>query len=148
MARVPLSMPDKPNQHWSMGFMSDCLYNGHRFRGLTIIDNFSRECMAIKVDTSINGLRVTGVLNRLAWLQGLPESISVDNDPEFAGKALDVWVYERGVKINFIRPGKPIDNAYIERFNGTSYNECLNDHWFMSLAHARKVIEEWRIDYN
>jgi len=88
------------------------------------------------------------VLNRLAWLRGLPEGITIDNGPEFAGKVLDAWVHEQRGKLNFIRRGKPIDNAYIESFNGTFLNECLNDHWFMSLANAHRVIEEWRIDYN
>lgn len=113
-----------------------------------MIDEYSRECLAIEVDTSINGVRVTNVLNRVAMKYGLPEMIKVDNGPEFIGKALDAWAYQRGVNLQFSRPGKPVDNRFIESFNGTLRAECLNDNWFMSLAHACKTVEEWRIDYN
>ena len=128
--------------------MSDALFNGRKIRLLTLIDEFSRECLAVEVDTSINGVRVTNVLNRVAMQHGLPEMIKVDNGPEFIGKALDAWAYQRGIRLQFSRPGKPIDNRFIESFNGRLRDECLNDNWFMSIGHACKTVEEWRIDYN
>lgn len=146
--RVVMPAPEKPNQRWSMDFVADSIVTGRRFRALTIVDDYSRECPAIEVDTSLGGARVVGVLERLGDLRGLPEVITVDNGPEFAGKALDEWAYRKGIKINFIQPGKPIENAYAESFNGRLRDECLNTNWFMSLKHAREVIEDWRKDYN
>ena len=148
MVRVKMPEPNRVNQRWSMDFVSDSLVTGRRFRALAILDDFSRECLAIEVDTSIGGRRVVSILERLAELRGLPEVIIVDNGPEFAGKALDEWAYNRGVKLNFIRPGKPVENAYIESFNGKLRDECLNQNWFISLRDAREAIEAWRIDYN
>ena len=107
-----------------------------------------RECLAIEVDTSITGLRVQGVLDRLADTRGLPNSITVDHGPEFDGQVLDKWAYRTGVQLSSIRPGKPNENAYIESFNGKFRDDCLNEHWFLSLAHARSIIEAWRIEYN
>lgn len=143
-------VPDaqRPNQQWAMDFMSDALFNGRKIRLLTLIDEFSRECLAVEVDTSINGVRVTNVLNRVAVQHGLPDMIKVDNGPEFIGKALDAWAYQRGIRLQFSRPGKPIDNRFIESFNGRLRDECLNDNWFMSMEHACEIVEEWRIDYN
>jgi putative transposase len=103
---------------------------------------------SIEVDTSINGRRVAAVLDRLADLRGLPLSITADHGPEFEGQLLDAWAHENGVRLSFIRPGKPIENAHIESFNGRFRDECLNEHWFVTLAHARRVIESWRIEYN
>jgi putative transposase len=131
-----------------MDFATDTIVTGRRFRALAVIDDYSRECPAIEVDTSLGGVRVVDVLDRLADTRGLPEVITLDNGPEFAGRALDEWAYRRGVKLNFIRPGKPIDNAFAESFIGRLRDECLNDNWFMSLRHARDVIETWRLDYN
>ena len=148
MVRVKLPEPERINQRWSMDFVSDSLVTGRRFRALAILDDFSRECLAIEVDTSIGGIRVVSTLERLAELRGLPEVITVDNGPEFSGRALDEWAYRKGVKLNFIRPGKPVENAYIESFNGKLRDECLNQNWFISLKDAREVIEAWRIDYN
>jgi putative transposase len=136
------------NDSWSMDFMSDGLADGRRLRCLTIVDDCTRECVAIEVDTSITGSRVKAVLERLADLRGLPRSITVDHGPEFEGQVMDAWAYQRGVGLSFIRPGKPNDNAYIESFNGKFRDECLNEHWFRSIAHAREVIEDWRIEYN
>ena len=147
-ARVILPAPEGPNQKWSMDFVADITVTGRRIRALTIVDDYSRECPAIEVDTSLGGVRVVGVLERLAETRGLPEVITVDNGPEFAGKALDAWAYHRGVKLNFIRPGKPVENAFAESFNGRLRDECLNINWFMSVKHAREVIEIWRRDYN
>jgi len=146
--RVVMDRPEKINQHWSMDFVSDNLYNGRRFRVLTIVDNFSRECPVLEVDHSLTGQRVTRVLDRIALTRELPEVITVDNGPEFISKALDLWAYENSVKLRFIQPGKPVQNAYIESFNGKFRNECLNDNVFVSLNSARDIIEAWRQDYN
>jgi putative transposase len=147
-ARVKLPVPARPNEHWSMDFVQDVMQDGRRFRALTIVDDFSRECPAIEVDTSIGGFRVARVLDRLSEVRGLPQSITVDNGPEFAGKTLDEWAYRKGVKLNFIQPGKPVQNAYAESFNGRLRDECLNESWFKNLDEARTIIEDWRIDYN
>ena len=108
----------------------------------------TRESLATEVDISLPGLRVTQVLDRLAVDRGLPELITVDNGPEFAGRVLDAWAYTDGVQLHFIDPGKPVQNAYIESFNGRLRDECLNEHWFMSLPLARTIGESWRDDYN
>jgi len=146
--RVMMPSPQRPNERWSMDFVTDSIVTGRRFRALAIVDNYSRECPAIEVDTSIGGRRVVGVLEKLAESRGLPEVITMDNGPEFAGRVLDEWAYRRGVKLNFIRPGKPIENAYAESFIGRLRDECLSTNWFMNLKHARGVIEDWRRDYN
>ena len=146
--RKPLPKPSTVNRSWSMDFVADGLIDGRKLRCLAIVDDYSRECLALEVDTSINGRRVAAVLDRLADLRGLPLSITVDHGPEFEGQVLDAWAYERGVRLNFIRPGKPVENAYIESFNGRFRDECLNEHWFLTMAHARSVIEKWRIEYN
>jgi len=148
MVRVTLPTPERPNEKWSMDFITDTIVTGRRFRALAIIDQYSRECPVIEVDTSLGGRRVVSVLERLAETRGLPEVITIDNGPEFAGRALDEWAYRNGVKLNFIRPGKPIENAFAESFNGRLRDECLNTNWFMNLKHARDIIEDWRIDYN
>ena len=138
----------KPNESWSMDFVSDGLVDGRRLRCLNIVDDFTKQCLAIEVDTSLPGKRVVAVLERLAESRGLPRSVTIDNGPEFAGKALDEWAYSRGLHLSFIQPGKPQQNAYIESFNGKFRDECLNEHWFISMRHARQVIEEWRCEYN
>lgn len=147
-ARFVIAAPERPNQKWSMDFVADSLVTGRRFRALAIVDDYSRECPAIEVDTSLGGRRVVGVLEKLGQLRGLPEVITVDNGPEFAGKLLDEWAYRKGIKLSFIRPGKPIENAFAESFNGRLRDECLNTNWFLSMKHARDIIEEWRKDYN
>jgi len=146
--RKPLPKPSAVNRSWSMDFIADGLIDGRKLRVLAIVDDYSRECLALEVDTSINGRRVAAVLARLGDLRGLPLSITVDHGPEFEGQVLDAWAYERGMRLNFIRPGKPVENAYIESFNGRFRDECLNEHWFLTMAHARRVIEHWRIEYN
>jgi putative transposase len=137
-----------PNESWSMDFVSDGLVDGRRLRCLNIVDDFTKECLAIEVDTSLPGRRVVNVLQRLADSRGLPKSVTIDNGPEFAGKALDEWAYCRGLRLSFIQPGKPQQNAYVESFNGKFRDECLNEHWFLSMRHARAVIEDWRQEYN
>lgn len=146
--RVEIQESQKPNELWAMDFMQDALFDGRRIRILAIIDTFTRECVRVEVDTSIRGQRVVAALSQVASMRGLPENIIVDNGPEFISNVLDAWAYERGVKLHFIRPGKPVDNAFIESFNGRLRDECLNQNWFMSLGHARQIIEDWQVDYN
>lgn len=137
------------DQTWSMDFVSDSLFNGRRIRALTIVDNFSRECLAIHVNHSVKAGDVVDVMEGLKQFVGrVPKRIQVDNGSEFISKALDKWSYENKVVLDFSRPGKPVDNAYIESFNGSFRDECLNTHWFMSLDDAREKIETWRRDYN
>jgi putative transposase len=146
--RVPLPVPSRRGERWSMDFMVDTLADGRGFRTLNIVDAFTRECVAIEVDRSLPGLRVVRVLDRLAETVGLPDLLVMDNGPEFSGRALDTWAYARGVQLRFIRPGKPIENAFVESFNGKFRDECLNEHWFASVAEAQRLIEAWRVDYN
>jgi putative transposase len=151
--RQPMLVPEAPNQRWSMDFQHDLLAprgnrGAQRFRSLNIVDDFSRECPAIEVDTSLPGVRVVRVLERLAETRGLPLEIVLDNGPEMIGKALDEWAWRNGVRLNFIEPGKPVQNAFIESFNGRFRDECLNENWFLDLDDAREIIEAWRIDYN
>jgi putative transposase len=146
--RTPLQSARQPNESWSMDFVADALANGRRIRCLTLVDDFTKECLATVVDTSINGLRVARELDQVIASRTLPASISVDNGPEFAGRALDEWAYRQGIRLRFIRPGKPVENAYIESFNGKFRDECLNEHWFTSLTEARVLIEAWRTEYN
>jgi putative transposase len=148
LVRVTLPAAERANQRWSMDFASDSLCTGRKFRALVIVDDYTKESPAIEVDTSIPGARVVRVLDRLAEIRGLPEVITVDNGPEFAGKALDEWAYRRGVKLNFIRPGKPMENAFAESFIGRLRDECLNQNWFTTINEAMYIIEDWRIDYN
>lgn len=148
MIRVKLPEPQRANQRWSMDFVSDSTCTGRRFRALIIVDDFSRECPAIEVDISLGGTRVVNILERLAETRGLPDVITTDNGPEFTGKAMDEWAYRNGVKLNFIRPGKPVENAFAESFIGRLRDECLNENWFITLKDAREAIEAWRMDYN
>jgi putative transposase len=137
-----------PNQSWSMDFVSDGFVDGRRLRCLNIVDDFTKECVAIEVDTSLPGRRVVSVLERLAESRGLPQSVTVDNGPEFISKVLDEWAYRQQLQLRSIEPGKPQQNAYIESFNGKFRDECLNEHWFLSMRHAREVIAAWREEYN
>lgn len=146
--RHPLPKPVAANISWSMDFVSDGLADGRRIRCLMIVDHCTRECLAIEVDTSLTGKRVVAVLDRLIEQRGAPQSITVDHGPEFEGQALDAWAYQHDIRLAFIRPGKPVENAYIESFNGRFRDECLNEHWFITIEHARRLIERWRIEYN
>ncbi|MET3432760.1 putative transposase [Herbaspirillum seropedicae] len=146
--RLPLLLPEQANYAWSMDFVHDRLADGRRIRCLNIVDDFTKESVAIEVDTSISGLRVGRVLDKVAQERPLPTMIRVDHGPEFTSLALDAWAAERGVKLAFTQPGKPTQNAYIESFNGRFRDECLNDHWFSTLHEARYRIEAWRRDYN
>jgi putative transposase len=136
------------NERWSLDFMSDQLANGRRIRVLNVIDDHTRECLASEIDSSIGGHRVCRVLDRLVAQRGHPRELLSDNGPEFAGSALARWAYEHCVEHRFIEPGKPVQNAFMESFNGTMRNECLNEHWFAGLDDARRIVEAWRVDYN
>ena len=136
------------NENWSMDFMADQLVGGQRFRLLTLVDNHSRESLAIEVGQRLTGDDVVRVLEQVTSHRGKPRTIRVDNGPEFISRSLDLWAYFNGVKLDFSRPGKPTDNAVIESFNGRLRDECLNQHWFLSLDEARAVTEAWREDYN
>ena len=146
--RLPLPVPDRPMRRWSLDFMSDQLSCGRRFRILNIVDDCSRECPGQIVDLSISGERLARFLDDLARRRGLPEGLVMDNGPEPTSKAMFEWARRTGVELHFIEPGKPVQNAFIESFNGRFRDECLNEEWFVSLAHARAVIEDWRIHYN
>jgi len=146
--RVPLPPTEHPNELWAMDFVRDTLSSGRGFRALTLIDTCTRESLAIEVDVSLGADRVVRILEQLRITRGLPERISCDNGPEFRSRALDAWAYRQHVALHFIQPGKPVQNAFIESFNGRLRDECLNQHWFLSLADARRTIEEWRIAYN
>jgi putative transposase len=147
-ARQPLAEPTGAQQTWSVDFMTDALSSGRRFRTLNIVDDFTREAIAIEVDTSLGGGRVVRVLNQLKRQRGLPQQIRSDNGPEFTSRMLDQWIYEQGVRWHYIQPGRPMENGYVESFNGRLRDECLNENWFCSLAEARATIEAWRQDYN
>jgi putative transposase len=136
------------NQIWSMDFVADALFDGRRLRALTIVDNYTRESLAIEVGQSLKGEDVVNTLNHIATRRGLPSIIKVDNGSEFISKVMDKWAYERGIELDFSRPGKPTDNAKVESFNGRLRQECLNAHWFLSLEDARHKIDEWRQYYN
>ena len=146
--RVEPPMPQRPNEKWAMDFVHDSTADGRRFRVLVVMDEYTRECPVIEVDRSLGGRRVVSVLDRLAESRSLPETITTDNGPEFTGKALDEWACRTGVKLHFIGPGKPMENAYAESLIGKLRDECLSGNWFLSLADARETIEAWRQDYN
>lgn len=146
--REPLALPSAPNEVWSMDFVMDALADGRRLKVLTIVDDFTKESIDIVVDRSIPGAYVARVLEQAVRFRGAPRVIRTDQGPEFTGKALDQWAYGRGVQLKLIQPGKPTQNAFIESFNGKFRDECLNEHWFTSLAHARAQIAVWRRDYN
>jgi putative transposase len=131
-----------------MDFVADTLDDGRRFRALTVVDLFTRECLAIEADFSLPGRRVTAVLDRLATTRTLPKFITVDNGTEFISKEMDSWAYHRGVQLDFIRPGRPVENAHIESFNGRLRDECLNAELFLTLEDARQKLAEWKSDYN
>ena len=138
----------RANVCWSMDFVADNLFNGRRIRALTVVDNFTRECLAITVGRKLTGEDVVSTMEHIQSLRGTPERIQVDNGSEFISRALDLWAYENSVTLDFSRPGKPTDNPFIESFNGSFRDECLNLNWFLSIDDARTKIEAWRIDYN
>ena len=135
-----------PNELWPMDFVSDALFDDRCLRALTVVDAYTREALAIDVDQGIKGEQLVEAMDRIASIRGTPRAIRVDNGPEFISKALDRWAYENGVTLDFSRPGKPTDNAFVESFNGRFRDECLNTHWFLSLADAKSKIDAWRRD--
>ena len=146
--RQPLLRPAMANEVWSMDFVFDRTAEGRVIKALTIVDDATHEAVAIEVERAISGHGIARVLDRLAQTRGLPRMIRTDNGKEFCGKTMVAWAYERGVQMRLIQPGKPNQNAYIESFNGRLRDECLNEHWFPSLLHARTEIETWRREYN
>lgn len=145
---VPSAVVTRPNERWSMDFVHDYLGDGRKLRTFNVVDAFTRECLAIEVDTSLPARRVVGVLDKLLWMFGLPESLRVDNGPEFISSTMEAWAAKHGVKLDFIQPGKPTQNAHVESFNGRFRDECLAQARFPTLARARAEIEIWRVDYN
>lgn len=146
--KTPLVIPQTINQSWSMDFMCDSLVDGRRFRLLTIIDDYNRESLAIEIDTSLPALRVIRTLQRLIQLRTKPQSIRVDNGPEFISDRLQQWCDDHQIFLQFIQPGRPMQNAFIERNNGSLRKELLDAYLFYSLAEVRTMAEEWRQDYN
>jgi putative transposase len=146
--RQPLPGAVAANQVWSVDFMTDALSSGRRFRTLNIVDDYTRECLAIEVDTSLGGVRVVRVLEEVKQRRGLPRQIRSDNGPEFVSRAVDQWAYEQGLQWHTIQPGRPMENGYVESFNGRFRDECLNENWFSDLADAREKIAQWKQDYN
>ena len=146
--RQPLVVPSKPLECWSLDFMSDSLASGRKFRMLNIIDDFNREIMHIEIGTSLPAARVVRILEQLQDYHGLPKSLRMDNGPEFRSKLLLEWAKNRKVELIFIQPGKPTQNAYIERFNGTCRKECLGSNWFVSIQEAQEFVNSWMKKYN
>jgi putative transposase len=146
--RVALPKPTQPGRCYAMDFVHDRLVRGRQFKCLTMTDLYSKEVPVIEVDVSIGGARVCRILDRLFLTRPLPDTLILDNGPEFAGTALDAWAVQHGVHLHFIQPGKPVQNAFIESFNGKFRDECLNEHWFLTLQEAQLVIEAWRREYN
>jgi putative transposase len=145
---APFILPQKPNERWSMDFMCDSLASGRKFRTLNVIDDFTRECLAIEVATSISGKRVARVLDRLVAFRGKPNGIVCDNGTEYTSKALSEWSKSRDIPLLFIEPGKPMQNALVESFNGKMRDECLNENLFFTIPHATQLIEDFRQDFN
>jgi len=145
---VVLPGPAAANQRWPMDFMSDALADGRRFRLLDVVDDWTRECLAIEVGRSLTGRNVIAVLEKIAMRRGYPTSIVSDNGPEFCSRVVDEWAHRLGIKLQFIRPGKPVENAFIESFNGKCRDECLNERLFLTIEQARTATETWRLDYN
>jgi putative transposase len=146
--RLPLPVPREINEQWAMDFIHDTNSEGRRFRCFSILDICSRECLAIRVDTSIPAKSVVDAMDRLIETRGKPSLIITDNGPEFTSNTFHTWAYEKGIKLCFIHPGKPMENAFIESFQGRLRDECLNLHWFSTIQNARDKIERWRIEYN
>lgn len=146
--RIPLQIATAVNEVWSMDFVSDALVNGRRLKCLTVADDFSHECVDIATDFGISGQYVTRLLDQAARFRGYPKAVRTDNGPEFTSRAFMAWAQSHGIQHLLIQPGKPMQNGYIESFNGKFRDECLNEHWFQTLSQARSAIAAWRKDYN
>jgi putative transposase len=148
-ARVVAKVPSGPNERWSMDFVSDSCGDGRKFRTFNVVDDCTREALVIEVDTSLTAQRIVRLLDEAAAIRGVyPRAIVCDNGPEFISYALDQWADEHSVKLDFIQPGKPVQNCFVESFNGRLRDECLNENWFTDLCAARRIITAWRDDYN
>jgi len=143
-----MAIPEDQNLRWSLDFVMDTLVSGRRFRILTVVDDFTRECLGLVVDTSLSGPRVVRELDRIVESRGGPRMIVSDNGTEFTSNAILAWQEEQQIEWHYIAPGKPMQNGFVESFNGRLRDECLNEHLFANLNEARQIIEEWRIDYN
>ena len=146
--RVAPSCPTRPNERWSLDFMRDTLADGRAFRLLTIVDDFTRESLAIEAGFALPAERVIDVLEQLRTTRGLPATVVSDNGPEFTSQAIDAWAHQQGVRWQFIRPGKPVENAFIESFNGRLRDECLNESWFFNLHDAKRITAAYRAAFN
>jgi putative transposase len=146
--RAPMVLPDGPNQRWSLDFVSDTFACSRRFRILCVVDDYTRECLALVADTSLSGVRVARELTRLIGIRGKPHTVVSDNGTELTSSAILRWSQERQVEWHYIAPGKPMQNGFVESFNGRLRDECLNETLFTSLAHVRFVLDAWRHDYN
>jgi putative transposase len=146
--RAPMQAPDRPNACWSLDFVHDQMNDGRRFRVLAVVDECTRECLALVPDTSISGQRVARELDRIIAWRGKPEAVLSDNGTELTSNAILIWTDERGVEWRYIQPGKPAQNAFVESFNARLRDELLNETLFRSLPHARLMLEAWRDDYN
>lgn len=146
--RLVLPQVTRPNQRWSMDFVHDVLSSGRRFRCFNLVDDFTHECILIKVDRSLKSEKLVAAFNVLKLYRQLPEEIVCDNGPELISQNMDIWAYQNNVKLKFIQPGKPTQNAFVESFNGKFRNECLSQHWFLNIEEAQREIEAWRKDYN
>ena len=146
--RHPLERPTAANQVWSMDFVFDRTAEGRSIKSLTVVDDATHEAVAIVPERALGGNQLVRILEHLAYTRGLPKAIRTDNDKEFCSRAMLTWAHARGVQLFLIEPGKPNQNAYIESFNGRFRDECLNEHWFTSLRHARVIVETWRKEYN
>ncbi|PJK12775.1 IS3 family transposase, partial [Lysobacteraceae bacterium NML120232] len=146
--RQPLQQAQRPNAVWSMDFVSDALANGRRLKCLTVVDDFTRECVQVATDHGISSAYVVRLLDEAARARGYPVAVRTDNGPEFTSRAFLAWTQRHGIRHLRIAPGKPMQNGYIESFNGKFRDECLNEHWFTSLQQARQIIALWRCDYN
>jgi putative transposase len=144
----PVRIGTMPNEHWSLDFMSDTLNNGRRLRTLSVLDTCTREALAIAVDTSLPSRAVTRLLDGILLVRQRPERITLDNGPELTSIWFDQWADQHGIELDYIDPGKPVQNAVMESFNGRFRDECLNSYWFTSLKDARRTIEAWRLDDN
>ena len=146
--RLALPQPRTVNEQWAIDFIHDSTSTSRRFRCLTVLDLCSRECLAMRVDTSISGKGVIDALQRLFETRGIPRTLVLDNGPEFTSKVFQTWADDNEIHLAYIRPGKPMDNAFVESFQGRFRDECLNQHWFKTIPEAREIIEQWRQEYN
>jgi putative transposase len=146
--RVPLTLPEKPGMRWSMDFVFDKTEDGHRLKILTVIDDFTKECLWLEVETALDGAGIARILGNLCLIHGKPQCVRSDNGPELTSRNLNLWLYQQEIKHEFIQPGKPMQNAFCESFNGRLRDECLNGNYFLSVADAQEKIQEWREFYN